>query len=96
MILRSSESIEVWTGQGDYYVGTLAGDDFVASQSYAEPQVTWLCGERGRFHYRVEEYLSGHFSGDGRAFTGELVALNRLETGETVTQRWGWSARQIE
>jgi hypothetical protein len=96
MILRSAESIEMWTRQGDYYVGTIAGDDFVASQSYEEPKETWLCGEQGRFHYRVEEYLSGHFSGDGRALMGEQVALARLESGETITQRWGWSARQID
>jgi hypothetical protein len=96
MILRSGESIEVSTGQGDDYVGTIAGDDFSASESYDESQLTWLCGERGQFHYRVEEYVSGHFSADGRALTGEQVALSRLETGETITQRWGWSAKQIE
>ena len=81
---------------GDDYVGTLAGDDFLATESYEEPQVTWLCGERGRFNYRVEEYVSAHFSANGRALTGEQVALIRLESGETVTQRWGWDARQIE
>ena len=93
---RSAESLEVWTAQGDYYVGTIAGDDFVASESYEEPKETWLCGEQGRFHYRVEEYLSGHFSVDGRALMGEQVALIRLESGETITQRWEWSASQIE
>ena len=96
-MLRSGESIEVWTaGAQDYYVGTIAGDGFLASESYEEPRETWLCGERGRFHYRVEAYLSGHFSGDGRALTGEAVAQMRLESGDTITRRWAWNAQQIE
>ena len=97
MMIRSGESIEVWTsGEQDYYVGTIAGDGFLASENYEEPRETWLCGERGRFHYRVEAYLSGHFSGDGRALTGEAVALMRLESADTITRGWAWNARQID
>lgn len=95
MIRRSGESIELWTDH-DHYVGTVLGDEFSTSNRGDESQETWPCGERGRLHYRTEGYASGRFSGDGRALTGEEVALFRLESGETITRRWGWSARQSE
>ena len=87
VILRSGESIDLLT-EHDHYVGTVTADGFSATTSN---DGTWQCGE-ARLQYRTEARVSGRFSLDGRSFTGKEEVLFRLESGETISRQWDWSA----
>ena len=89
VIQRFGESIHLRTDH-NHYVGTVVADGFSATDN-DDSGATWQCGE-AQLHYRTEGRVSGRFSGDGRALTGEEVALFRLESGETITRHWAWSA----
>jgi hypothetical protein len=86
-IQRSGESIDVIT-EHDHYIGTVVADAYFATDSDVG---SWLCGA-ARFSFRTEGHVSGHFSADGRSLTGEEGVVFRLESGETITRRWIWTA----
>ena len=89
VIQRAGESIDFWT-EHDHYVGTVKHGEFLATE-IDDVGSTWQCGDR-RLHFRHEGHVSGRFSEDGQALTGEEVALFRLESGDTIRRRWSWSA----
>jgi len=86
-IRRSDDSIDVTT-EHDHYVGTVVGDAYSATDSDTG---SWQCGAT-RFNFRTEGHVSGNFSADGRSLTGEEGVVFRLESGDTITRRWVWSA----
>lgn len=89
VIQRSGESIHLLTDH-NHYVGTVVAKEFSATEN-DDSGATWQCGG-ARLHFRTEGHVSGRFSRDGRALTGEEVALFRLESGETIRRQWSWSA----
>ena len=89
VIQRAGESIDLWT-EHDHYIGTVKQGEFFATE-IDDAGSTWQCGDR-RLHFRYEGRVSGRFSDDGLALTGEEVALFRLESGDTIRRRWSWSA----
>ena len=86
---RSGDSLELWT-EHDHYVGTVSQGDFLAVE-IDDAGSTWQCGDR-RLRFRYEGKVSGRFSEDGRALTGEEAAVFHLESGETIRRRWSWNA----
>ena len=86
-IRRSGGSIEIIT-EHDHYVGTVVADAYMATDSDTG---TWQCGA-ARLSFRSEGHVSGTFSADGRSLTGEEGVVFRLESGDTITRRWIWSA----
>ena len=86
-IQRSGDSIQVIT-EHDRYVGDVMADAFSATDSDTG---TWQCGA-ARVNFSTEGHVSGHFSADGRSLTGEEGVVFRLESGDTITRRWDWSA----
>jgi hypothetical protein len=93
VIQRSGDSIDVIT-EHDHYVGTVAADQFSATDR-DDVGGTWQCGDK-RLHFSTEGHVSGRFSGDGRALVGEEGVVFRLESGETISRRWDWSATRNE
>lgn len=89
VIRRSGESITVLT-EHNHYVGMVVGEDFSAADS-DDSGATWQCGAE-QLRYRIDGQVSGRFSGDGRSLTGKETASFRLESGETITRQWDWSA----
>jgi hypothetical protein len=89
VIHRSGESIQFVT-EHNRYSGTISGDQFSAAEN-DDAGATWECGGE-RLRFRTEGSVSGRFSNDGRALTGEEVAVFRLESGATIRRQWNWSA----
>ena len=90
-MLRAGGSITVVT-EHDQYVGAVLADEYSATDSDAG---TWQCGA-ARLSFRTEGHVSGRFSTDGRALTGEEGVVFRLESGETITRRWDWKGTRKE
>jgi len=86
-IQRSGESIDVIT-EHDHYVGTVVGTTYSATDSDTG---TWQCGA-ARYGFRADGHVSGNFSADGLSLMGEEGVVFRLESGETITRRWVWTA----
>lgn len=89
VIQRAGESIDFWT-EHDHYVGTVKQGKFFATE-IDDAGSTWQCGDR-RLRFRYEGEVSGRFSEDGRALTGEEAAVFHLESGDTIRRRWSWNA----
>jgi hypothetical protein len=91
LIKRSGESIRFVTADHNTYVGTAAGNEFLATETDAGS--TLQCGE-ARLRFRTEAQLTGRFSADGRALTGEETSVSLFESGRTITRHWDWQARR--
>jgi hypothetical protein len=89
LIQRSDESMRFFTADHNNYVGTVAGNEFVATDFEAGP--TLQCGE-SRLHFRTEARVSGQFSSDGRSLVGTETSVFLLESGRTITRHWDWQA----
>jgi hypothetical protein len=89
MVERYGTTIHFFT-EHNHYIGTLAGDQFVAREN-DEGRSTWQCGE-AKLPFRTEAQVSGRLSADGNALTGEEVAVFLLESGESIRRQWDWSA----
>lgn len=91
LIQRSDASMRFLTADHNTYVGTVAGNEFLASESEAGP--TLQCGE-ARLSFRTEARVSGRFASDGRSLVGTETSVFLLESGQTITRQWGWQARR--
>jgi hypothetical protein len=89
LIQRSDASMRLFTADHNTYIGTVAGNEFSASES--ETGSTLEC-ERARIRFRTEAHVSGHFSSDGRFLVGKETSAFFLESGKTITRQWDWQA----
>jgi len=92
-IVRTGPSIQLST-EHDHYVGTVVGDQFSATET-EDPGGLWNCGTERR-PFRFEGTVFGQFSADGRSLVGEEVAVFRLNSVETISRRWHWTATRKE
>ncbi len=92
LIQRSGASMRLFTADHNTYVGTAAGNEFFATEieDFGSPL---QCGE-ARLRFRTEARVSGRFSSDGSALTGEETSVFLLESGKTITRHWDWQARR--
>jgi hypothetical protein len=91
LIQRSHESMRLFTADHNTYVGTVAGNEFLATET--EPGSTLQCGE-AQLRFRSEARVSGQFSSDGRSLVGKETSVFLLESGKTITRHWDWQARR--
>lgn len=91
MIQRSAESIRFFTADHNTYVGTVAANEFFATE--IEAGSTLQCGE-ARLRFRIEGRLSGRLSADGRSLVGQEISIFLFESGKMITRRWDWQARR--
>jgi hypothetical protein len=89
LIRRSDASILLFTADHNTYVGTVAGNEFSATES--EAGSTLEC-EGARIRFRTEASVSGRFSSDGRSLVGTETSAFLLESGKTITRQWDWQA----
>jgi hypothetical protein len=91
LIERSDASMRFFTADHNTYVGTVAGNEFSATES--EAGSTLDCGG-ARIRFRTEANVSGVFSSDGRTLVGKETSAFLLESGKTITRHWDWQARR--
>lgn len=91
MIQRSAESMRFFTADHNTYVGTVAGNEFFATE--IEAGSTLQCGD-ARLGFRTEGRLSGRLSSDGRSLVGQEISIFLFESGKMITRRWDWQARR--
>ena len=80
-----------FTADHNTYVGTVAGNEFSATES--EAGSTLECGG-ARIYFRTEANVSGVFSPDGRSLFAKETSVFLLESGKTITRHWDWQARR--
>jgi hypothetical protein len=91
MVQRSDTSMRFFTADHNTYVGTVAGNEFLATEREAGP--TLQCGE-AQLNFRTEARVSGRFASDGRSLIGTETSVFLLESGKTITRQWDWQARR--
>lgn len=91
LIQRSDKSMRFSTADHNNYVGMVAGDEFLATETEAGP--TLQCGE-AQLRFRTEARVSGRFSSDGSSLVGKETSVFLLESGKTITRHWDWQARR--
>ena len=91
LIQRSDVSMRFFTADHNTYVGTVAGNEFLATETEAGP--TLQCGE-AKLSFRTEARVSGRFASDGRSLIGTETSVFLLESGKTITRQWDWQARR--
>lgn len=91
LIQRSDASMRFFTADHNTYVGTVAGNEFSATES--EAGSTLECGG-SQIRFRTEAHVSGQFSPDGRVLVGKETSVFLLESGKTITRHWDWQARR--
>ena len=91
LIQRSGETMRFFTADHNTYVGSVAGNEFPATET--EPGPTLQCGE-AQLRFRTEARVSGRFSSDGRSLAGAETSVFLLESGRTITRHWDWQARR--
>ena len=95
-IERSGESIHLVVDPTDdrlEYDGSVVADVLTVIKSEHGFTSSGWCGEKGgRVEFRGEIYISGRFSGDGHALTAEEVVTSQLNSGETLSFHYDWSA----
>ena len=91
LIQRSDASMHFLTADHNKYVGLLAGNEFLATES--ESGSTLECGD-ARIRFRTEARVSGQFSPDGRSLVAKETSVFVLESGKTITRHWDWQARR--
>ena len=89
LVQRSDASVRLSTADHNKYVGLLAGNEFLATQS--ESGSALECGN-GWIRFRTEARVSGLFSPDGRSLVGTETSVFLLESGKTITRQWEWVA----
>lgn len=89
LVQRSAGSMRLFTADHNTYVGLLAGNEFLATES--ESGSTLECGD-ARIRFRTEARVSGMFSSDGRSLVGTETSVFLLESGKTITRQWDWRA----
>ena len=94
LIQRSGVSTRFLTADHNTYVGTVAGDEFFATE-IEDSGSTLQCGG-SRLRFRTEARVSGRFSSDGRALVGEETSVFLLESGATIVRHWDWSAKRSD
>jgi hypothetical protein len=91
LIQRSNATMRFFTADHNTYVGILAGNEFLATETEAGP--TLQCGE-ARLSFRTEARVSGRFSSDGGSLVGTETSVFLLESGRAITRHWDWQARR--
>jgi hypothetical protein len=91
VLQRSNATLRFVTADHNNYVGTLAGNEFLATETEAGP--TLQCGE-SRLSFRTEARVSGRFSSDGDSLVATETSVFLLESGRTITRQWDWQARR--
>ena len=91
LIQRSDASMRFFTADHNIYVGTVAGNEFSATES--EAGSTLECGG-ARIYFRTEANVSGVFSPDGRSLVAKETSVFLLESGKTIARHWDWQARR--
>jgi hypothetical protein len=71
-------------------IGTINGDAFEASVTYASYQP---CGG-SRLNYQFESRVVGQFSPDGNGISARESWSYRVESGEALVMHFDWNARQ--
>jgi hypothetical protein len=98
-IERSGESVHLDVydvrdlTQYDEYEGTVVAD--VLTVPLNRFSGAGWCGERGgRVAFHGENHVSGRFSADGHSLTAEEDVSFQLNSGETLSLHYDWSATQ--
>jgi hypothetical protein len=91
LIQRSEASMRFFTADHNTFVGTMAGDEFSATER--EAGSTLECGG-ARLPFRTETRVSGRFSSDRRALVGQETSVFLFDSGRTITRQWDWQARR--
>lgn len=91
LVQRSNASMRFFTADHNNYVGTVTGNEFLATET--EAGSTLECGEV-LLGFRTEARVSGVFSADGASLVGSETSVFLLESGRTITRRWDWHARR--
>jgi hypothetical protein len=91
LVQRWDSSMRLLTADHNIFVGTVAGNEFSASES--EAGSTLECGG-ARIFFRTETRVSGLFSSDGRSLVGSETSVFLFESGKTITRQWNWQARR--
>jgi hypothetical protein len=91
VVQRSDTSMRFFTADHNTYVGTVAGNEFLAAER--EAGSTLQCGD-AQVSFRTEARVSGRFASDGRSLIGTETSVFLLESGKTITRQWDWQARR--
>jgi hypothetical protein len=96
-IEHSGESLHLTVTDGvepelSSYDGTLVADSFAVTG----PSYSYAAVSPGDTDTVVTDHVSGHFSEDGRALTGEEAQVHRFATGEVITFYYDWRATRID